>query len=342
MPIMLATLSAYSGAKSADYVIWDKHTRLSRGWSSHDSQPADCAECIRDQQCTGSDTLALSTQPGDMVCDTPLLISTILMDTVDLRVFIRLRGHDDAVGVSAMERTQRLERVLPHLCRAARIQQRDQTLNELAALSTASLDTLEFGVMVIGHGLRVKYANAWTRAMMRANDCFSLDGGYLHSPDPDRDAAVRTLIEHAIGLKGVYGPAGCWMYSAPDGRSLPFIAAPLVPPQPRHAMSAPPLALVLIGNTETRSVMDARVLASMFGLTHAECTVAAHLAAGKTLKEIAQHQWKSLHTVRIHTREILRKTGMHRQSELMRLLHLLPSVNLERTGDEGEQKCSAA
>ena len=95
---------------------------------------------------------------------------------------------------------------------------------------------------------------------------------------------------------------------------------------------ASPLALVLVGNSEARSVMDAGVLASLFGLTNKECIVAARLAAGETLQEIAEREFLSLHTVRVHIRDILRKTGTHRQSELVRLLHLLPSVDLERAG----------
>ena len=59
---------------------------------------------------------------------------------------------------------------------------------------------------------------------------------------------------------------------------------------------------------------------------------AAPVAAGETLQEIAEREFLSLHTVRVHIRDILRKTGTHRQSELVRLLHLLPSVDLERAG----------
>jgi len=318
MPIALAMLSGYAGTKSADYVVLDKHASAPRGWCSHDSQPGRCPECIHDQQWTRDDA-----DP---------IISTTLLDTPDLCVVLRLCPHDEAFDTRATQRRQRLERVLPHFRRVARMQQRNHVLNELAALSTAGLDALDFGVMVIGCGMHLKYANAWARAIICANDCFSLEGGRFHSTDPGHDAALRTLIDRVIGLKGVHGPAGSWLYPAPDGRAVPFIAALLVRPETGRSMCTSPLALVFIGNAEARSVMDASVLTALFGLTQTECIIAARLANGETLKEIAQYQWKSVHTVRIHTREILRKTGTHRQSELMRLLYLLPSVDLGRSG----------
>ncbi len=329
MPIALALLSIYAGAESAHYFVWDKHTDtprqgVSSGWCAQCPQPGQCNAFCQDPQILG-------TQPADDAGDTPADGMT-LVDTPDLRVTMRLRTREGASEVSAMERQQRLQRVLPHLQRAARMQQRNQELNELAALGMAGLDTLDFGVMVIERTMRVKYANAWARTMTGEDDRLSLDNGKLHSAEHAHDAALRALIETAAGSLGVQGAAGSWMYLARDGRPVPFIATPLAPSDAMRSGWASPLALVLVGNSETRSVMDAGVLASLFGLTNKECIVAARLAAGETLQEIAEREFLSLHTVRVHIRDILRKTGTHRQSELVRLLHLLPSVDLERAG----------
>ncbi|WP_439893699.1 helix-turn-helix transcriptional regulator (plasmid) [Ralstonia sp. 25C] len=329
MPIALALLSIYAGAESAHYFVWDKHTEtprqgVSSGWCAQCPQPGQCNAFCQDPQILGA-------QPVDDSDNAPADAMT-LVDTPDLRVTMRLRTRDGASEVSAIEREQRLQRVLPHLQRAARMQQRNQELNELAALGMAGLDTLDFGVMVIERTMRVKYANAWARTMAAEDDRLSLDGGKLHSGDHTHDSALRALIETAAGSLGVQGAAGSWMYLARDGRPVPFIATPLAPSDAMRSGWASPLALVLVGNSETRSVMDAGVLASLFGLTNKECIVAARLAAGETLQEIAEREFLSLHTVRVHIRDILRKTGTHRQSELVRLLHLLPSVDLERAG----------
>jgi len=317
MPIALALLSVYAGAESARYFVWDKQADAPRqgvasGW-------------CQDPQLPGA------LQSESEADDAPAAAVT-LIDTPDLRVTMRLRTRYGESEASAAEREERLQRVLPHLQRAARMQQRNQELNELAALGMAGLDTLDFGVMVIERTMRVKYANAWARTMAAEDDRLSLDGSTLHSADHTHDTALRNLIETAAGSLGTQGAAGSWMYLARDGRPVPFIATPLAPSDAMRSTWASPLALVLVGNSETRSVMDAGVLASLFGLTNKECIVAARLAAGETLQEIAEREFLSLHTVRVHIRDILRKTGTHRQSELVRLLHLLPSVDLERAG----------
>lgn len=326
MPIALALLSVYAGVESAHYFVWDKHTDaprhgISSGWCQQCPQPGECDPLCQDPH-------VLSAPAPE---DTSAAAMT-LVDTPDLRVTMRLRTNEGVSELSADERESRLQRVLPHLQRAARMQQRNQELNELAALGMAGLDTLDFGVMVIERTMRVKYANAWARTMAAEDDRLSLDGGRLHSAEHTHDAALRNLIETAAGSLGVQGAAGSWMYLARDGRPVPFIATPLKPSDVMRSAWASPLAVVLVGNSEARSVMDAGVLASLFGLTNKECIVAARLAAGETLQEIAEREFLSVHTVRVHIRDILRKTGTHRQSELVRLLHLLPSVDLERAG----------
>ncbi len=100
--------------------------------------------------------------------------------------------------------------------------------------------------------------------------------------------------------------------------------------------------MMLLGNSESRSVLDAAVLTSLFGLSKKESIIAIRLAAGETLNEIAEREFLSPHTVRVHIRDTLRKTGTHRQSELVRLLHLLPGVDLERAGASSTARPRAA
>ena len=223
MPVALALLSVYAGVESAHYFVWDKHAHaprhgISSGWCQQCPQPGECDPFCQDPQVLGTPISE----------DIPAAAMT-LIDTPDLRVTMRLRTHDGVSELSAAEREERLQRVLPHLQRAARMQQRNQELNELAALGMAGLDTLDFGVMVIERTMRVKYANAWARTMNAEDDRLSLDDGRLHSAEHAHDTALRNLIETAAGSLGVQGAAGSWMYLARDGRPVPFIATPLTP-----------------------------------------------------------------------------------------------------------------
>lgn len=212
------------------------------------------------------------------------------------------------------------------------MQQRNPELNELTVLGMAGLDTFDSGVMAIEYTVRVKYVNTWTHTTVTEDDRLSLDGNPLHSANHAHDAVLRNLIEHAAGSLGAQGVTGSWIYLARDGHPVPFIATLLMPSNITCSTWVSPLALVLVGNFEARSVMDAGAPASLLGLTSKERTVVTWLIADETLQEIAEHEFLSLYMVRVRIRDILHKTGTHCQSKLVHLLYLLSSADLERVG----------
>jgi DNA-binding NarL/FixJ family response regulator len=68
------------------------------------------------------------------------------------------------------------------------------------------------------------------------------------------------------------------------------------------------------------------LLGQLYGLTPAECDVAACLALGWTLEEIAARRGTALETVRRQNKLILAKTGARHRSELVRrLATMLPT-----------------
>ena len=74
-----------------------------------------------------------------------------------------------------------------------------------------------------------------------------------------------------------------------------------------------------------------------FGLTTAQAKVAAELASGKTIKQIAFYSGVSVNTVRHHVKAIFAKTGTNRQVELVQVLGRMvqgarpPAVTLPST-----------
>jgi DNA-binding CsgD family transcriptional regulator len=62
----------------------------------------------------------------------------------------------------------------------------------------------------------------------------------------------------------------------------------------------------------------------LYGLTSAETELALLLAAGKSLREAAAERSVSLETARSQLKTLFSKTNTRRQSELVRLVLLLP------------------
>ena len=348
MPAALDLFSRYTDTGSPRYLIWDKlagHARL--GVTTHG--------CFTNVAAMPESLRAMTTRPaghaatarvyslasGDEPYDDPLGGPAVASEFADLEHGIPLLDNADVCvlmsgtctgAVGQPQRERRLAHVMPHWARAARMQHRNFELSGLASLGLAGLDTLDFGVMVLQADLRVRYANSWAEALVQADGHLSLHDGVLRAQCDALQAVLKDLVGRAVQGRGAEAASGSWMHITSGGQPVPIIMVPLVSRQPVEGPWQLPAAMLLLGNSESRSVLDAGVLTSLFGLSRKESIIAIRLAAGETLNEIAEREFLSPHTVRVHIRDTLRKTGTHRQSELVRLLHLLPGVDLERAG----------
>jgi DNA-binding CsgD family transcriptional regulator len=73
-------------------------------------------------------------------------------------------------------------------------------------------------------------------------------------------------------------------------------------------------------NLEAHRPPAANDLVQAFGLTQTEAKLAALMAEGRSLEDIAGQRQTSLTTVRSQFKAVFAKTGTHRQSELVALL----------------------
>ena len=77
---------------------------------------------------------------------------------------------------------------------------------------------------------------------------------------------------------------------------------------------------VFLVDPEQHEPLDQESLRQLYSLTLTESRLAAKLAGGKRLKEVAQELGVRPNTARSHLGSIFRKTGCERQSDLIRLL----------------------
>ncbi|WP_404993749.1 helix-turn-helix transcriptional regulator [Cupriavidus pauculus] len=342
MPAALDLFSHYTCSSSPSYLIWDKLAGRARlgvtphGCFTSASSMPESMRTLPGRALIGAsaDTALLPdpTPHASMPFDCDGLAHGIrLLDTHDVCVWMSAtRSCDDC---DARNCRRRLAQVMPHWARAARMQHRNFELSGLAALGLAGLDTLDFGVMALQADMRVRYANGWAEALVQADTNLALDNGVLRARPESLQNVLAGLLDNAVhGGRHGGAAAGSWMHITSGGQPVPIIVMPLISRQPVEGPWQLPMAMMLLGNSESRSVLDAGVLTSLFGLSRKESIIAIRLAAGETLNEIAEREFLSPHTVRVHIRDTLRKTGTHRQSELVRLLHLLPGVDLQRAG----------
>jgi len=83
---------------------------------------------------------------------------------------------------------------------------------------------------------------------------------------------------------------------------------------------------VFISRPEERHIIPPKIIQQFFGLTKTESMVTSLLAQGIGVEEIASRLGVSVYTVRTHIRSIFKKTGVSKQTELIRrVLKSVPS-----------------
>lgn len=87
--------------------------------------------------------------------------------------------------------------------------------------------------------------------------------------------------------------------------------------------------LALIASNDPDQMPDLMVITEHYSLTPAETRLVKQIIASKTLLQIAQAHQVSIHTVRSQLKSVLKKTGCHRQSELIKLIINTPLLPLK-------------
>lgn len=227
----------------------------------------------------------------------------------------QLRAKDTDHKFGTMMRL--LDVLTPHLMRAFEIQ-RSVVLSQSAELDL-TMNASRDGFMVVDGSGRVRNMNRGASRILEQQDRIGINAqGVLVMADDRSQAslskALRSTVEPAcfFVLSATASPLVLVTITPiqrdrPEGFTRPF--------DDRAASHVVTLAAPASGfRSEARRLL---------GLTGAEMAVAEALAAGLTLREIADANGRSLHTVRNQMNSILEKTGVRRQAELVSILGLL-------------------
>ena len=229
------------------------------------------------------------------------------------------QGHVDTQDLAVLRHLQ------PHMAQAARTYLKfDNVLSRTQSIS-AGLDRLRDGIFIIGGDGKAVHLNAAAEAICRENDGLALAAGRLAA----RSAQDGRALDQAIGamLKPACEDRVCESHiaiSRPSGRPPYIVTVAPAPRQEADRFETIGAAAILIVADPTRSGQPAtEILKDAYGLSPAEAEVASDLANGHTARQIADDRGVSIATVRSQIQSVLQKTGLRRQSDLVRLLSRL-------------------
>lgn len=223
--------------------------------------------------------------------------------------------------------TTLLQRLMPDLLRAARLRTQSTHMAQQAALGLAALDTLPKAVAVLDARQTVHYMNpAAQRDLNGKGPSLAVKWGRLTAHTPSAQGALTALVAAACSPLPRAGVLR--LPRRGQGTHPTDTAVNVLPLQATHPAAAwlrsMPMAL-LVWSPHTPSAETAR-LEDLLGLSRTEALLACALAAGQSVKDFAQAQNCSWHTARTHLKNLLRKTGCHRQVALVQLVRSLGVV----------------
>jgi DNA-binding CsgD family transcriptional regulator len=226
-------------------------------------------------------------------------------------------------GAAAFDETHTalLDRVLPHLRRAVRVNTALAVAESERAQHWDALERLSVGVFVLSTNGKVRRANRGGQQLLGHGLHLGREG--LTADTAPANRALRRYLAgvRAPGAEGVQASPGVALVRA---RGAPLYALAL--PARGAADAAPGDVLLLVTDPEARAKPPPELLTRLFGLTTAEARVALLVGGGRSPKEAAEELGVAWNTVRAQLREIYAKTQTRGQSGLVRCLTRLGLV----------------
>ncbi len=180
----------------------------------------------------------------------------------------------------------------------------------------ASLDRLRVTAFIAsGTGL-VHQLNQCAQTLLDGEPSLRVVNSRLRFSDP----ATHAMLEGALRRATLPAPRSS-IFPLRTGRNEVFEVnvSPLHAEEPAALADEGPLALVVIARPRPDAERIERRVRRLYGLTEAEARVTAALTLGETVEQIAAAHGVRTSTVRAQVRSIFEKTGVHRQTDLVRV-----------------------
>jgi len=195
---------------------------------------------------------------------------------------------------------------------------RQDRLNEALSgqLAIASLDRLAAAAIVVDRDGTVRHRNAAASNLLTGDGCVYL----LNSRIRFKTNAVNKAI--AVALERATQPnPRCSIVPLPSASHnvLEVTVSPLMGDDGSSTVWRVPLALLMISSPHADASRIVERVRPLYGLTEAEARVMALLALGASVDKVALEHGVRTSTVRAQVRSIFEKTGVNRQTDLVRL-----------------------
>lgn len=236
---------------------------------------------------------------------------------------IRINRRRDQPRFSDSERAL-CAMLMPHLRRALHLHALLDRSESLGSLYFQAISRLSVATIVLDESGSVLQLNPVARDILDSNDGLKLVGGRLEATYPSDNRELSRLVRDAFqrARQGDSGHcnAAALSISRPSGQVSLGVVVELIPSQERVEGKGQPTVVVYVRDAVGKSLVSNLATAQLYNLTPAESALALELANGLSLEEASEALNIRRNTARAHLRSIFSKTGVRRQTELVRIL----------------------
>ncbi len=242
--------------------------------------------------------------------------------TPDHAVFPFRITRAEAGAPFTQEDRERLKQLLPHLRRALYFSTQLDCSESLRALYVQALGLLAVATITLDKGGRILQMNSTAEQLLKAGDGLKLSGGHLEAHYPADNRILQAAIRKSVARLDPVKPKVNETLSVtrPSGKVALGLVLQCVPVQDWAGGDDQPAALLFVRDAESRTQAPNSVIGQMFSLTPAETALAVELANGSSLEEASETLGIRRNTAGAHLRAIFSKTGVRRQTELVRIV----------------------
>jgi DNA-binding CsgD family transcriptional regulator/PAS domain-containing protein len=208
-----------------------------------------------------------------------------------------------------------LRPLLEALGKAAALHCRLDRVGWTSAVALQALDRVAAAVIVVDQSGRLINCNAAAERTLRSDDGLGMRGGVLVPRRAFEALKLARLIALATAKDG---PSTGHMLIGRSSGHASYVVT-VAPLSPALAPGERPLAMVLVADPDERAPSQ-KDLAEFFGFSPAEGRLAAALMEGRKLDQIAADFGVRITTLRTQLSSILKKAGVERQADLIRVL----------------------
>lgn len=215
-----------------------------------------------------------------------------------------------------------LTHFVPHLERSIKLHMQLNRIETERNLYAGAVDQLAVGTIILDEDGKVLQTNRVAERLLQDKDGLKLVNDGLQVGNPRDTQEFRRLVKQALHSQRSNMPSvvEALRVQRASGKADLGIIVRSVPLSAWNEGTQCPSVVIFISDPEQESSAPQEIVKALFDLTPAEAQLAMLLANGLTLDEASDALGISRNTARAHLRSTFSKTGVTRQTMLVRLI----------------------